>query len=112
MDEMIAFCGSACQQCDAFAATRDDDDQKRAQVAQLWSKQYHAQIKAEDINCQGCKSTGDIHFNYCHVCEIRKCAMEKDVQNCARCDDYSCEKLDKFFEIAPENKERLDAIRG
>jgi len=110
MNEMIAFCGSACQECEAFLATRNDDDEKRAEIAQLWSKQYNADIKPEDINCDGCKSVGDRHFNYCNVCEIRKCGMERGVENCAYCNDYSCERLEKFFEIAPDNKKRLDAI--
>ncbi len=112
MEKMIAYCGIVCTECPGFIATQKDSDEGRKKVAEQWSKMFSAQIKPEDINCQGCKSTGDIHFNYCHVCEIRKCATQKDVRNCARCDDYSCEKLDKFFEIAPENRERLDAIRG
>ncbi len=111
MNEMIAFCGSACQECEAFVATRNDDDQKRAEIAQLWSKQYNADIKSEDINCDGCKSVGTRHFNYCNVCEIRKCGMGRGVENCAYCNDYTCERLEKFFEIAPDNKKRLDAIR-
>jgi len=110
MNEMIAFCGSGCQECEAFLATRNDDDEKRAEIAQLWSKQYNADIKPEDINCDGCKSVGDRHFNYCNVCEIRKCGMERGVEDCAYCNDYSCERLEKFFEIAPDNKKRLDAI--
>ena len=111
MNEMIAFCGSACQECEAFLATRNDDDQKRAEIAQLWSKQYNADIKPEDINCDGCKSVGDRYFNYCNVCEIRKCGVERGVENCAYCNDYSCENLEKFFETAPDNKKRLEAIR-
>lgn len=112
MNEMIAFCGSACQECEAFMATRSDDDKKRAEIAHLWSKQYDADIKPEDINCDGCKSVGARHFNYCNVCEIRKCGMERGVENCAYCNDYSCERLEKFFEIAPDNRKRLDALRG
>ena len=112
MDEMIAFCGSTCHECEAFVATRNDDDKKRAEVAQLWSKKYSADIKPEDINCDGCKSVGGNHFNYCNVCEIRKCGMERDVENCAYCNDYPCDKLEKFFKIAPDNKKQLDAIRS
>ncbi|MCD6569822.1 MAG: DUF3795 domain-containing protein [Deltaproteobacteria bacterium] len=61
---MIAFCGLPCHECDAFLATRDDDDQKRAEVAQLWSKQYNADIKPEDINCDGCLSDNGYLFNH------------------------------------------------
>ncbi len=112
MNEMIAFCGSSCHECPAFLATRDDDDEKREETAQLWSKQYDADIKPEDINCEGCRSAGNIHFNYCNVCGIRKCGTERDVENCARCKDYPCEKLEEFFKVAPDNRKRLDAIKG
>jgi hypothetical protein len=50
-------------------------------------------------------------FNYCDVCEIRKCGQEKQVKNCAYCADYSCEKLDKFFDMAPGAKATLEEIK-
>ena len=44
MDEIIAFCGITCHECGAFLATRDDNDEKRAEVAQLWSKEFKADL--------------------------------------------------------------------
>ena len=112
MDEIIAFCGLQCHECGAFLATRDDDDEKRAEVAQLWSKEFKTEFKPEDINCEGCLSEGENIFSYAKTCEIRKCGKEKGVVNCAYCSDYSCEKLDKFFEMVPDAKKRLDEIRA
>jgi len=112
MNEMIAFCGLLCSECGAFLATRDDDNDKRAEVAKLWSKEFNKDFKPEDINCDGCLSEGGNLFNYCNVCEIRKCGREKGVMNCAYCDEYSCEKLEKFFQMVPDAKERLDEIRN
>jgi len=111
MDEMISCCGLMCHKCGAFLASINDDHEKRAEVARLWSKQYGADIKPEDINCGGCRSEGGIHFNYCHVCEIRKCVMEKDLANCAHCQDYACETVEKFFRMVPDAKKLLDGIR-
>ena len=45
------------------------------------------------------------------VCEIRKCGMDKGVKNCAYCADYGCDKLLKFFEMAPQAREKLEEIR-
>ena len=112
MDEMIAFCGITCHECGAFLATRDDDDEKRAEVAQLWSKEFKADIKPEDINCESCLSDGENLFSHTKTCEIRKCGKEKGVVNCAHCSDYTCEKLEKFFEMVPDAKKRLDGIRA
>jgi hypothetical protein len=112
MDEMIAFCGLACNECRAFLATKADDDEKRAEVAQLWSKEFKVDINPEDINCEGCLAEGENLFNYTKVCEIRKCGKEKGLLNCAHCNDFACEKLEKFFEMAPDVKTRLDEIRA
>ena len=112
MSRMIAFCGMICSECGAFVATQNDDDEKRAEVAQLWSQQYHMDMKPADINCDGCTSDSDRHIGHCQVCEIRKCGKQKGVLNCAYCDDYACEKLEGFFKMVPDAKKHLDAIRS
>jgi hypothetical protein len=111
MSGMISFCGLNCGECGAFLATLDDDDQKRAEVAELWSKEYKTTLKPEDINCEGCQAEGENIFNYCKVCEIRKCGKEKGIENCSHCSDYACDKLEKFFEMVPDAKNRLDRIK-
>ena len=110
MREIIAFCGIACHECPAFKATQANDDKKRAEVADLWSKQYSANLKPEDINCDGCHAYNGRVFNYCSTCEIRKCGMKMKVSNCAYCDSYTCETLGKFLDMVPEAKERLEVI--
>ncbi len=111
MDEMISICGLLCNECPAYLATQADDDEKRAEVAKQWSEQFKSEIKAEDINCDGCLSDNGRLFGHCQVCEIRKCGREKKVTNCAHCEEYSCEKLDNFFNMVPDAKKRLDGIR-
>jgi hypothetical protein len=112
MDEIISICGLPCNECGAYLATKDNDDKKRAEVAELWSKEFKADLKPEDINCEGCLSKGDNVFNHTKVCELRKCGKEKSVENCAHCSDYACEKLEQFFEMVPDAKKRLDGIRS
>lgn len=111
MDEMIAYCGLNCTGCPAFIATRNDDDEERKRVAAMWSKQFGAEIAPGDINCDGCLVTDGRHIGYCSTCEIRKCGQERAVVNCADCGDYACEKLEKFFKMAPEARKRLEGIR-
>lgn len=112
MENMIAFCGLACHECGAFLATKQNDDTKRAEVAQLWSKLYNADIKPEDVYCDGCLSSGGYLFNHCKVCEIRACGLDRGVESCAHCQDYACEKLEQFFKLVPEAQKQLDGIRG
>jgi len=111
MEKMIAYCGINCSECPAFLATQKDDDNERKRVATMWSKQFNTDIKPEGINCDGCISESRRLFNYCMICEIRKCGQEKGIKNCAYCDDYACEKLSKFIDNVPEAKATLEEIR-
>lgn len=111
MAEMIAYCGLDCAGCEAYLATRADDDAKRVEIAAQWSARYHADIKPEHINCDGCSGDGQKFFYCANLCELRKCAMEKELSNCAACDEYACEKLQSFFEMAPQARTALDALR-
>ena len=81
-------------------------------MAELWSKEYGAEIKAEDINCESCLSDSENVFSHPKVCEIRKCGKEKGVVNCAYCAEYVCEQLQKFFEMVPDAKKRLDQVKA
>ena len=108
---MTAFCGLDCSRCDAYIATQTNDDEKREAVAKQWSVQYNSDINKEQINCDGCRSEGRKFFYCSDICEIRKCCLEKDMVNCAACDMYACDKLNKFFELAPEARAALDELR-
>ncbi len=111
MERIIAFCGLVCTECPVLLATKKDDNNERKRIAESWSKQDNADIKPEDINCEGCLSEGGRVFSYCQVCEIRKCAQERHIDNCAYCNDYACEKLNEFFGRAPDAKLILEEIR-
>jgi hypothetical protein len=112
MEEMVSFCGLLCNECGAFIATKNNDDKKRKEVAELWHKEFNVEIKLEEINCSGCLSDSEPLFKHCKVCEVRKCGKEKAIENCAHCDEYACEKLEKIFQMASETKKRLDKIRS
>ena len=112
MNEMISMCGLACHECPAFLATHSNDDAKRAEIAAQWSKEYHAEIKPKDINCDGCVSTSGRLISHGHVCEIRKCGIAKEIKNCGFCEDYACDKLEQIFKMAPDAKKRLDEIHN
>jgi len=110
--EMIAYCGISCSECGALQATRDNDDEKRGEVARVWSEKFKMDIKPEQINCDGCHSEGGRLFSHCSMCEIRNCGREKNIPNCAHCSDYVCEKLEGFFQMVPDTREMLAQIRS
>jgi hypothetical protein len=115
MEENVSYCGLVCETCPIYMATREQNPEKKLQmrvsIAQQIKEHYGRETWPEDVgDCDGCKAeTGSI---YCTSCEIRTCATDKGVENCAHCDDYACDKLQEFFTKDPQSKERLDAIRN
>jgi hypothetical protein len=112
MDEMVAYCGLICTECPQYIATQNDDTIAKIKIAEKLQKEFHLNLKPEEINCDGCLSIGKKLLATCSACKIRNCAMEKNVLNCARCVDYPCNKLNKFHTRAPQAKTKLEAIRN
>jgi hypothetical protein len=111
MKEMVGYCGIICSNCPVYIATQTNSDSKRKQVAEMFTKQYGKEYTSDDINCDGCLSGDKRIFSFCHVCEIRKCGIEKKVENCALCISYPCQQLLSLFAQYPKARETLDAIR-
>ena len=110
MDKIIGVCGITCTDCPAYKATHSDDDAERKRVAEMWSKEFKAEIKPEDINCHGCLSNGEKLIAYCQSCKIRKCCRDKGLDNCATCDEQPCEILLKFHEFSPDAKAQFNSL--
>ncbi|MFZ5352854.1 MAG: DUF3795 domain-containing protein [Bacillota bacterium] len=109
---IIAKCGLVCSDCPTYIATQNDDDEMRKNIAEQWTQAFKYEFKAEDINCDGCQTKNGRLCSYCkNICQIRPCALEKNVENCAHCESYSCEKLDRFYSMAAEAKEMLEEIK-
>lgn len=110
MNQMMAYCGIMCDDCPAYKATVDKDDELRKKTAGQWSKMFNADIRAEHINCLGCRS--GLLFAHCGVCEVRACNLEKQLGHCGDCDSFSCSKENFILENVKGVRERLEAARG
>ncbi len=108
---MIAYCGMDCDKCEGYLATQENSDVKKAEVAQKWSEQHNADIKPDQINCNGCKSEGIKFFFTENVCPIRKCNVDNNTAHCAVCSQYRCNTLKEFIKEAPIIGEALEALR-
>lgn len=112
MDKMIAYCGLTCMDCPAYTATQANDLVALERVAAQWREQFNApEITVATIQCDGCLSTTGRLSGYCSTCQIRACATDLAVTNCAHCNDYGCETLTSFLAHAPEAQATLEEIR-
>ncbi len=116
MNKTISYCGLICKNCTIYLASGETDKSKKQEminnVISLCKEHYGINYKYEDINdCDGCKSEGGRIFFGCRNCKIRKCAIEKDIENCANCSEYACNDLLELFKTDSNAKIRLDEIR-
>jgi hypothetical protein len=117
MKDELSYCGLVCGTCPIYLLSREQNEEKkrkmRIDIAQQIKEHYGQEFDPEFVtDCDGCKTKGDRLFSGCKSCQIRKCANEKNIENCAYCSEYPCEKLDEFFAKDPEAKERLDKIKN
>jgi len=120
---MVAYCGVTCTDCQAYLATQADDREALEQAAAGWREYFDTpDITVEDILCDGCLTSDGRLTGYCRQCKIRSCAAARGVINCAHCDEYACEELERFlgvcaglegfFGFARKARATLDAIRA
>lgn len=97
--KIIAYCGLNCEECEAYKATINNDDELREKVAKEWSILNKIEITKEMINCEGCHNNGK-KTPFCeNLCPIRKCAINKNVSTCGECQNLrSCEELKKIID--------------
>ncbi|WP_238456558.1 DUF3795 domain-containing protein [Desulfotruncus arcticus] len=109
---MIACCGLVCSNCPTFLATKNDDDVAREKTAALYAKLYGFNLKPEEINCDGCLTTGGRQIGYCQTCGIKQCCGQKGLENCAYCtEQQQCEKIKSFHKFSPEAKSCFEALK-
>ena len=109
---MLSYCGLNCEECEAFVATKDNDEILKEKVANKWSKLYGKELKQENISCYGCKSDGQ-KGQYCgKMCKVSKCCIGKDFETCAQCESFVCEDLQEIFNYSLDAKKNLECLRS
>jgi hypothetical protein len=109
-EKMIAYCGLVCTECPGFLAARANDVALAQKTAAEWSAMFGHEVKVEDVWCDGCL-VGGKKCAHCGECQIRACGKARGVESCARCADYPCPQLERFFAMAPMARATLEALR-
>ncbi|MDD3731160.1 MAG: DUF3795 domain-containing protein [candidate division Zixibacteria bacterium] len=97
MKDIIARCGYRCNLCLAYRENnRGSEDQVRFSDGLM--KYYGYYLPIEKCFCDGCLAKdGDAIQLVDPGCKVRACVIEKDLENCACCDDYPCDMLKAKF---------------
>ncbi|PKN71787.1 MAG: hypothetical protein CVU50_09990 [Candidatus Cloacimonetes bacterium HGW-Cloacimonetes-3] len=110
MTKILSACGLDCPTCECYEAHKAGDDERKNDIAIRWSKNYDANLSAEDIACDGCMSDGT-HFSWCDKCPIRACVVGKGYESCAECADFPCETNAFLYNAVPLAKETIEKLR-
>jgi len=95
---MTAPCGLDCFNCERYLANDDESVRK-----QLESALKQRGLPADNITCKGCRSEKGacLGFGPKRVpCKAYDCVMAKGLHSCAECEDFPCDRLQPFAELA------------
>jgi len=103
----LACCGDDCSYCSRYTATLSNDMEKLKEYAIVLKKVGWRDTIAspKEIKCFGCAT-------YNEPCEynIRECCLQKKVENCGECENYTCDRVENAFKITDANIERFIEI--
>jgi len=98
MEQIISKCGYRCDLCPAYEANLKSEADKQ-RMSDAWEKYCGFQVPPEQIqSCPGCLVSGADP-----TCTVRPCAIEKNVENCAHCEEFACDKLKPKMNFVEEN---------
>jgi hypothetical protein len=94
LDE-LGYCGFECDtECETYRATLHNDLAEKKRIADRWNAKYGLSLRAEDVACDGCRSsTGRLGYHCGNICAVRKCGRSRAISSCAACADFpTCDK--------------------
>ena len=102
----IAYCGDNCAYCPKYIATISGSIEKLNQAALIMEKvgwRYNLD-DSEKNKCEGCQDVEECEYG------VKECCIERNIENCGKCIDYPCSKIEKAFEITEINVEKFKKI--
>ena len=85
--ELIAYCGLYCGACSLKVAYESNNNEHVIRMP----PQYDHLKNTPVVFCPGCRLD-----NQCGDCDMRDCAISRDIDYCSLCGDFPCEKLVRF----------------
>ncbi|MBD3190198.1 MAG: DUF3795 domain-containing protein [Candidatus Heimdallarchaeota archaeon] len=114
IENPIAVCGLECDKCDIYLM---NEDEEIAEKMLRWFKKKSwrpesftiEELMQEGPFCLGCR--GDPEKHWSADCYALKCAKEKNIDSCHKCEDFVCDWYDGATRKYAEGIERLKKIQ-
>ena len=98
MPDIIARCGFKCNLCLIYRDNLKKDERNRQKFRDGLEKYYGDKLTLEECYCDGCMTPDSANpVRISKDCTVRPCAIEKGLENCAYCEEYPCENLERKF---------------
>jgi len=98
MADVIARCGFKCNLCLIYRENLKEDGQNRQKFRDGLEKYYGDKLTLEECCCDGCMTDdGENPVLMTKDCKVRPCVIARNVENCAHCVQYPCEKVERKF---------------
>lgn len=105
--ELIAYCGLYCGGCSFKVAHEENNFRHILSMPERYSR-VKEELKDKPMpECPGCRLD-----NQCGDCAMRDCAREKELDHCALCADFPCEKITAFqSDGVPHHSEIIENLK-
>ena len=106
-EPIIAACGNDCSVCPRYnKEPYKKTTEELIQTAMLWKKLGYRDkvVSIEEISCNGCNVDNWCRYN------IKKCTVEKGIDNCSSCTNYPCSTVKECFEITKSFEPRCREV--
>ena len=102
----IAYCGDCCTNCPKYTTNLIGNKKELKKVGHLMKKvgwRYNLD-DPEKMKCEGCQDVEKCEYG------VKECCIERKIENCGKCIDYPCSKIENAFEITEINVEKFKLI--
>lgn len=107
MEPILTRCGYRCDLCLAYAPNVDKHPENRQLLSDGWFRYFGFRLAPETIRCDGCMAEDPDLIDT--ACPVRPCVIERGLDNCAKCEDFVCDRLGQRLVDYDEVVQRVGA---
>lgn len=105
LDKIISKCGNRCDLCPLYHGNVEKNE--RQKIIDGFTKYHGFTMKPDNFDCVGCLKEGKQSRENCN---IKKCCINKNVDNCAYCNEMICSLLKMDIEVIEGSLKRNNGL--